>query len=668
MIVQYRTPLRILLYALIFTLSLLFSLALKYDFKFLVQRPNAPDEFWLATQFLPALPLILIIKLAVFGLFGLYRSSLRYVGFRDILYIIVASYISTFVFIVSFFLTEYVFTFLPTSAPEGHAFGSFPQVAFLLDLVTTIGLACVVSIGVRFYHEEYLPADEAGTSRLLIVGAGDAGETLLREIQRMDVVRYEVVGFLDDEPQKQRTSIHGVRVIGRTPEVREVCKRFEVEEVLIAMPSAPQRTVRALVERCHGMNVHFRTVPALSDLIAGRVKVSQIRDVDIEDVLGREAVTLDTEAIGRYVCDKAVVVTGAGGSIGSEMCRQIARFGPKKLILLEHAENNLFTIEQELRRQFGNIPLGVYVADIADATRIDQLFAADRPNAVFHAAAHKHVPMMERNVGEAVKNNIGGTRTLADAAMRHHVEKFVMISTDKAVNPTSVMGCSKRVAEMYVQQLSGRGETQFVTVRFGNVLGSSGSVVPIFRAQIARGGPVTVTHPEMVRYFMTIPEAAQLVLQAGAIGAGGEILLLDMGEPVKIVDLARDLITLSGLRPDDDVEIQFTGVRPGEKLFEELSISGEDVQATSHAKIGVWRKRPEDWDTVCGGLEDLLKMADAATPDEIRERLRRLVPEYQPNGNGDDAKAAPKPAQIQASDEEQADERMPAPAPNPKPA
>jgi FlaA1/EpsC-like NDP-sugar epimerase len=531
-----------------------------------------------------------------------------------------------------------------------------PKAVFPLDLAGTIGLVCAAAVVVRFYHEEYLPMRGTGVSRLLIVGAGDAGEAVLREIQRMDVVLYEVIGYLDDDPRKLRARIHGVEVLGATSEVREVCERYAVDEVLIAMPSAPQRAVRALVERCHGTHIHFRTVPALPDLIAGRVQVSQIRDVDIEDLLGREAVTLDTDAIGAYLRDKVVLITGAGGSIGAEMCRQIARFEPAELLLVEQAENNLFTIEQELRETFPALTLGVHVADVIDAERVERIFATAKPTAVFHAAAHKHVPMMERNPGEAVKNNIVGTRTLADAAVRHGVEKFVMISTDKAVNPTSVMGCTKRVAEMYVQQLTQRSDTQFVTVRFGNVLGSSGSVVPIFKEQIAQGGPVTVTHPEMTRYFMTIPEASQLVLQAGALGAGGEVFLLDMGEPVKIVDLARDLITLCGLTPEEDVEIRFTGVRPGEKLFEELSITGEDVQPTSHAKIGVWKNRPEDFETVTQGIGELLGMADTASASTIRKRLSRLVPEYQPNENGDAERAA-------LDDREQTDHTPHIPAP-----
>jgi FlaA1/EpsC-like NDP-sugar epimerase len=326
------------------------------------------------------------------------------------------------------------------------------------------------------------------------------------------------------------------------------------------------------------------------------------------------------------------MVSGAGGSIGAEMCRQIARYKPKHLLLLERMENALFEIDRELKKSFPDLVCTPYVADINDQVRLREIFKAECPNAIFHAAAHKHVPMMELNPGESVKNNILGTKCLADTASEAGVEKFVMISTDKAVNPTSVMGCTKRIAEMYVQQLAGhtKSKTEFVTVRFGNVLGSNGSVVPIFKEQISNGGPVTVTHPEMTRYFMTIPEASQLVLQAGTMGKGGEIFLLDMGEPVKIVDLAVALITLSGLRPDEDIDIRFTGMRPGEKLFEELSITGEDVSRTAHPKIGIIKKRPEDFDHVCAGIQRLTTIMDANDEDKIRGELQGVVPEYEP--------------------------------------
>lgn len=619
--IRYRTAISVLAHLCLFATALLVSFGMAYEF-----RRAVP---WFTGQYLVILPFVLLIKLVVFGLAHQYRGSWRYVGLRDLFAVVKASHISAFAFVVGYYLCENA-VYRWYGRPLFVEY-SFPPSVFVLDWLFTIALVCAARIGLRFYHEEIRTSPMGSIVRQVIVGAGDAGEAVLREIFRMREGRYQVIGFLDDDPAKQHARIHGVEVLGRTDQIRAICSRHSVDEVLIAMPSASQRKIRQIVELCSGTNLRFRTVPGLPDLIEGRVHVSQMRDVDIEDLLGREPVTLDTEEIGKYLRGRRVLVTGAGGSIGSEMCRQIARFAPERLILVERAENNLFYMERELRRDYPDLSVVPVVGDIGDAARVEQVLSAHRPSTICHAAAHKHVPMMEFNPCEAVKNNIAGTRTLADAAARHNVEKFVMISTDKAVNPTSVMGCTKRVAEMYCQLLSSRTQTQFVTVRFGNVLGSSGSVIPIFREQIAAGGPVTITHPEMRRYFMTIPEAAQLVLQAGAMGQGGEIFLLDMGEPVKIVDLARDLITLSGLRPGEDIEIVFTGMRPGEKLFEELSIEGEDVARTAHPKIGIMTHRGRDWNEVCSGIGRLISMANDGTEDRIRAELQELVPQYTPS-------------------------------------
>ncbi|MBN1490748.1 MAG: polysaccharide biosynthesis protein, partial [Phycisphaerae bacterium] len=487
---RYRTTLSVLAHLCLFALAFFLSFLVAHDFTF---HQTAPDDTrlpWFTGLFLKTLPFVLLIRFAVFGWMHQYRGSWRYVGLRDLFSVVVASHLSAFIFIAGYFVCENV-AFRIYGRPLFEPL-IFPQRVFLFDWLFTIAVVCSARIAFRFYHEEIRPSQAASAVRLLIVGAGDAGEAILREIFRMPEERYLVVGFLDDAAAKQHARIHGVEVLGRTDEIRAICTKEDVDEVLLAIPSANQRTIRAIIERCEGMNLRFRTVPGLTDLIAGRVQVTQIRDVDIEDLLGRPTVTLDTDGIGQYLRQRCVMVTGAGGSIGSEMCRQIARFEPKRLVLLEQVENNLFEIDRELRRTCPTLDVAAVVADVCDAARIEQVFAAEKPSAVFHAAAHKHVPMMELNPGEAVKNNIVGTRTLADTAIRHHVEKFVMISTDKAVNPTSIMGCTKRVAEMYVQHLSTRGSTQFVTVRFGNVLGSSGSVVPIFRQQIAAGGPVTV--------------------------------------------------------------------------------------------------------------------------------------------------------------------------------
>jgi FlaA1/EpsC-like NDP-sugar epimerase len=645
--VRYRHLISIAAHAVLFALSLLIAFALKYDFKFdlSAQRDSGP---WFRSEYLWYLPLTLAVKLTVFGWLRLYRDSWRYVGLRDLFSIVKASHWSIIFCVVIYCAYAWI------ADVRGHKPFFVPNGVFLLDWVFTIALVSAARVGYRFYYEELRSLPQVAQTRVLIVGASDAGDSILREIIRTSEDRFQVVGFLDDDDGKQSARIRGIDVLGRTRDLRSVCEEKSVDEVIIAPPYATQRQIRALVEQCQGVNLRFRTVPAVSDLIEGKVQVSQIRPVEIGDLLGRDPVTLDTEAIGQYIQGKVVMVTGAGGSIGSEMCRQICRFRPKRLLLVERMENSLFEIDRELGALFPEIDRVPYVADIADPSRIHKILRTERPTAIFHAAAHKHVPMMEWNPGEAVKNNIVGTRVLADAACEAGVPRFVMISTDKAVNPTSIMGCTKRVAEMYVQQLASHtgSRTEFITVRFGNVLGSSGSVVPIFKQQIAAGGPVTVTHPEMTRYFMTIPEAAQLVLQAGTMGEGGEIFLLDMGEPVKIVDLAIDLITLSGLRPHEDIEIRFTGIRPGEKLFEELSIDGEGVSRTAHPKIGIIRKRPEDFDRVCAGIARILDVVDTATPAELRAELKQIVPEYSPTAPAAALRTPRSPVEPGDADEE----------------
>jgi FlaA1/EpsC-like NDP-sugar epimerase len=580
---------------------------------------------WFVDFFLPLLVPVVTIKLTIFVVAGLHRASWRYVSLRDVFAVARAAWWSFFVV----FLLYYGLQNARLIGFEFATFGEkFPDSVFVLDFAGTIAVVCGVRFAVRLYHEEVRPTADGVVPKLVVLGAGNAGENVVREILRMPVMRYRVVGFLDDDSSKWGAQIHGFEVLGPIENVKAICAEHAIDEILIAMPSASRERLRRVVELCQGTNLRFKTLPALTDLIAGRASVKEIRDVDINDLLGRAPVRLDDEEIAKFIRDRVVLVTGAGGSIGAEMCRQIARFRPQRLGLVEQAEPALFLIDQELRRDFKDLDVVPYIADICDRGRIDTIFQSERPSAVVHAAAHKHVPMMEYNPGEALKNNVRGTRTIADAAAQFGIEKFVMISTDKAVNPTSVMGCSKRVAEMYIQGLAARSKTQFVTVRFGNVLGSSGSVIPIFREQIARGGPVTVTHPEMVRYFMTIPEASQLVLQAASMGHGGEIFVLDMGEPVKIVDLAREMITLSGFRPDVDIKIAFCGVRPGEKLYEELAMHGEDVARTAHPKVGIWKNIPSDWEALVAQIDRLVGDADHLAREEVRGRLREIVPEF----------------------------------------
>jgi FlaA1/EpsC-like NDP-sugar epimerase len=616
-LIRYRSWILAGVHTVLFLIAFFFSFGVWYNFK--------RFDDWFFASFLPMAPMVVAIKLLAFSAFRLHQGWWRYVGLRDLLAVAAAAYVGTFGFVLAYYVTVNV----AYHYYDGLVlFESFPPSVFLIDFFMTVNVVCGARVAIRLYHEQMRPVAAGGPIPCLILGAGNTGEALLREILRMNVERHRVVGFLDDDPAKQNMRIHGVPVLGRLDDVRRIAEEHQVDDLLVAMPEVSQRRLRRVVELCQGTNLHFRTVPAVADVIGGRVTVSQMRPVDINDLLGREQVRLDEAQIKDRIEGQRVLVTGAGGSIGSEICRQLTRFKPARLILVEKAENNLFEIDRELERMAPEIPRVCDVADIQDAARMDVIFARERPHLVFHSAAHKHVPMMEFNVGEAIKNNVVGTRVVADAARRHRVGRFVMISTDKAVNPTSVMGCTKRIAEMYIQQLGDGDPTQFITVRFGNVIGSSGSVVPIFRRQIAAGGPVTVTDPRMTRYFMTIPEASQLVLQAGVMGRHGDIYVLDMGEPVRILDLAKQMITLSGFRPGEDVEIVFTGVRPGEKLFEELKFHGEDISPTPHEQIGVWRNRPENWERVCHGIDELFSMADRLDNDELRSKLATIVPEY----------------------------------------
>ena len=617
-LLRFRKPLIVLAHLFAFAASLLLSFLLTNNMEF--------KRTWLVEQYPPMLVFFLAVKLPVFALFRLYRGWWRYVGISDLISILRASLVSTLVIVVLWFLV-----IVRGAGPIHWSFTGMANISqgiFMADMFATVLILAGLRMIIRLYYEEFRTVEAGRLKRFLIVGAGNTGEALLRDIHRMPVAEYEVIGFIDDDPSKQDISIHGIPVLGTVEQLPEICKKRNIEEIAIAMPSATHQELRRVIQVCEGTKIRFRTVPALTDIASGKFRVSQIRDVDINDLLGREAVQLDLDLIETFARDKTILVTGAGGSIGSEMCRQLCNFKPKLLLLLEQAENPLFYIERELRREYPDVSLQAIVCNITDRLRVNEVFSCFKPEIVIHAAAHKHVPLMELNPGEAIKNNVLGTRNVADAADAHGTGNFVMISTDKAVNPTSIMGSSKRIAEMYIQDLNRTSKTDFVTVRFGNVLGSDGSVVPIFKKQIAEGGPVTVTHPKMKRYFMTIPEASQLVLQAASMGKGGEIFVLDMGEPVKIVDLARELITLSGFRPGEDIEIVFTGPRPGEKLFEELSIVGEDMQRTRHPKISIWKNIPIDRQRLRKNIDELLEIAKTQNHSEIVNQIKKLVPEY----------------------------------------
>jgi FlaA1/EpsC-like NDP-sugar epimerase len=509
----------------------------------------------------------------------------------------------------------------------------------------------------RIYGETLERKQRSGgrkRERVLLLGAGQAGVVVAREIASRPDLGLQAVGFLDDDHLKVGMHIGGLPVLGRIDQIAEIAERKRVRRVLITIANAPGSQIRAITMRCRDAGLETKIIPGIYEIVGDRVNLSRIREVAIEDLLGREQVQLDEDELNASIRGAVVMVTGAGGSIGSELCRQVCRYAPARLVLVERFENALFEIHRELIAAYPDLAIDPQIGDVTDARRMTQVFGDARPSIVFHAAAHKHVPMMECNPGEAVKNNVGGTRLVAELSDRLGVDRFVLISTDKAVNPTSVMGATKRVAEIYTQALALRSQTRFVTVRFGNVLGSNGSVIPIFKQQIAAGGPVTVTHPDMQRYFMTIPEASQLVLQAGAMGHGGEIFILDMGEPVKIVDLARDLITLSGFRPDEDIEIKFNGVRPGEKLFEQLATDAEHADKTKHPKIFIGRIASPTWPEVTRGLDALLALVDGGDGGQIRRALRGLVPEYTgaPDGaddTGDAELVAGPPALAEAA-------------------
>jgi len=614
---KLRRQLIILAHIFVFAFALMLSFLMVNEMQFKAD--------WLVKQYPLLLALFIIVKLPIFGFSKQYRGWWRYVGISDLIGIAAASLISTFIIVVLWFSILYT----PLRQYPGiENLTEVSQSIFIMDMFFTFLLLGGLRMIIRLYYEEFRAVESGRLKRFMIVGAGNAGEALLREIHRMPVTQYDVVGFVDDDPFKRGINIHGIPVLGTVEELPKICEENSIEEIAIAMPSASHQQIRNVIRLLEGAKVRFRTVPSITDIASGKFRVSQIRDVDINDLLGREAVQLDLDLIEAFAKDKVILVTGAGGSIGSEMCRQLCNFKPKLLLLIEQAENPLFNIEGELTAKFPYIPIKSIICDITDKIRVEEIFKKYKPQIVIHAAAHKHVPLMELNPGEAIKNNVIGTKTVADAADHFGCSNFVMISTDKAVNPTSIMGSSKRVAEMYTQDLNRTSKTHFVTVRFGNVLDSTGSVVPIFKKQIAEGGPLTVTHPDMKRYFMTIPEASQLVLQAATMGQGGEIFVLDMGEPVKISDLARELITLSGFRVGEDIEITYTHPRPGEKLFEELSIKGEDMQLTRHPKISIWKNIVMERDSLRAGINELIEIAKTQDHNKIVQKIKDIVPEY----------------------------------------
>jgi FlaA1/EpsC-like NDP-sugar epimerase len=617
-------------YIMLFADALLFSCALYLAYLFRFDF-NIPSRYF--AQFVSILPIAIPIKSTSFFLFGLYRGMWRYTDLRDSWRLLQACLMSSLGILAVLLFWD--------------RFTGYPRSVFILDFLLTF-LFCGglrVIIRTMYLHKGNLKAHlfldfstywkrRSGLKRVLLIGAGNAGEKLLREIIENPDMLYEPVGFLDDEPEKKNRTIHGVQVLGGVEDLGEVAQQGNVAEVFIAIPTATGKQVRRIVEACKQCNIDYKILPGLGDLMEGKVSVRNLRDVRYEDLLGRETVRLEMDSIEHILMGKTVLVTGAGGSIGSELCRQIVRFQPKTLILLDSSEEKLYAMQMELRHEFHFTSEISILGRVQDEKLIKKIFSKYSPQIVFHAAAYKHVPMLEGNPWEAVFTNIIGSRVVMAAADEFNAERFVLVSTDKAVRPTNVMGATKRATEIIMQTIMKGSSTKFMAVRFGNVVGSSGSVIPLFRRQIEHGGPVTVTHPEVTRYFMTIPEACQLILQTGAMGEGGEIFILEMGTPVKIADMARDLIRLSGRVPDEDIEIVFTGLRPGEKLYEELITYGEGIVETRHEKIMVLR--PEsDHDQqnhsdarLDAQIQDLLNSAINHDMEGIKQKLTEIVPEY----------------------------------------
>ena len=559
-----------------------------------------------------------LVFLACFYFFGLYKRAWQYASIGELVVVISAVTLGSFINItISYFLMN------PGTLP-------LPRSVFILSWMLNILLIGGSRLAWRLVRDyglqNYVPNKDG--KPVLIVGAGDSGVIVAKELKRHYNRHINIVGFVDDDQGKRNLKILGIPVLGDRHDIKVIVDKYEVKEVILAIPSAEGSVVREIVNICHEAKLDIKILPGLYDLIEGNVTVNQIREVQVEDLLGREPVKVDLEGISSYVTGQVVLVTGAGGSIGSELCRQLVRFSPKKLLLLDNCENNVYDIELELHQANPHQEIIPIVKDVRDRAAIDQVFKTHLPQVIFHAAAHKHVPLMEANPEEAIKNNVMGTYHVARAADSYGAKKFVLISTDKAVNPTSVMGASKRVAEMFIQYLDKTSPTNFVAVRFGNVLASRGSVIPLFKKQIAQGGPVTVTHPEMVRYFMTIPEAVQLVIQAGSMARGGEIFVLDMGEPVKIMDLANTLIRLSGFEPDRDIEIVITGMRPGEKLYEELMTAEEGVNATNHKRIFVAKPNGLNQELIANTMAEMLQGKLPANQMETELFLQHFLPDF----------------------------------------
>lgn len=605
----YRRPIVLGIHLLAVLLANYLAFWLRFD-------GNIPD--WAAALFVGTLPVLLLLRMVIFVPFRVYQGLWRYASICDLCNIISGAVASTLVF---YLVVRW-----------GLGLSNYPRSVYVMDSILLIVFLGGMRL-TRRLGQQFMPWNRG--KRILIYGAGDAAEMVVRDMMQSRFYECKPIGFVDDNPTKVGQRIHGLPVLGTRAVLPSIIQRWKPDEVLVAMPTAKPSAVREIVTALEPFSVSIKTLPNLRDIVNGKVSISQIRNLSVEDLLAREPVSTDTERARQLISGKRVLITGAGGSIGSELCRQVAALRPSSLILYERYENNLYSIGTELVDRKESVPVYALIGDVTDEARVDAVMQAYQPQIVFHAAAHKHVPLMEFSPCEAVKNNIVGTRMMASAADRHEAERFVMISTDKAVNPTSVMGATKRIAELIVQDMARKSRTHFLAVRFGNVLGSNGSVVPRFLEQIKSGGPVTVTHPEVRRYFMLIPEAVQLVLQAATLAEPAAVYVLEMGEQISIVDLARNLIHLSGFIPDDEIPIQFIGLRPGEKLLEELVGPDETVEPSSVNKI--LRVRPKHFPAtheLARSLANLEQTAYALDANAVLEGIRRLLPNFQANGTG----------------------------------
>ena len=592
-------------------LSSYLALLLRFDL-----HPNQIPSHYL-TVLWATIWISMLGTVVIFSAFRLYSSLWTYAGTTEMMYVVSACVVDALLNMVVILLN--------------HREQAYPLPRSYYMLYGVFLLAFTIC-GRYFYRgmralRGRMSGDRSVRKNVMLVGAGSAGSALIKEIVSSRQVNKNLVGVIDDDPGKQGTYIHGIRVIGTRDDILRRTEELEVDEIMIALPSASAKEIKEIVDICKESGCELKRLPGIYQLVNGEVSISKLKDVDVNDLLGREPVSVDLDSIMGYVSDKVILVTGGGGSIGSELCRQIASHNPRQLVIVDIYENNAYSIQQELIRKYPKLDLVVLIASVRNTKRMDDIFAMYHPDIVYHAAAHKHVPLMEESPNEAVKNNVLGTWKVVQAADKYHVKRFVMISTDKAVNPTNIMGATKRVCEMIIQTYNNRSQTEFVAVRFGNVLGSNGSVIPLFKKQIEQGGPVTVTHPDIIRYFMTIPEAVSLVLQAGAYAKGGEIFVLDMGEPVKILDLAKNLILLSGHKPGEDIQIEFTGLRPGEKLYEEMLMEEEGLQNTQNQLIHIGKPIELDEDRFLAQLQHL-KDYVVEEPKDIRSYIQDIVPTY----------------------------------------